>query len=124
MFHQKQKSESNATPKRFSKTKFKHEVAREVAEVKTVKIETKTEKVAIDYHYDLPTKYQFNSKPTEVFSAILTKHSNQQTGYAQLNKGQQVTVEYFGDDKPIRMRAMDGRVGIGYLNGVKRMSFA
>jgi hypothetical protein len=123
---QNRKNGSNAAdPKRYSKSKFNHEVLGENAHEEKPKTVKSTPKEQRDYRSAvIPEKYQFRGTPQEVFSATLTKPSFAQKGYVQLSKGQMVTVEDFGGDQPLRVTAMDKRVGVADHSIIKRLSFA
>lgn len=105
--------------KRFSKAKMKREMVSENTttnkETKTIKVETKP-KPHVCTEVD---KYQFRGTPKRTYSAILKNRSSQQKGYNVLSKGQQVTVEDFGGDQPLRVTAMDGRQGITCADNIK-----
>ena len=115
------KATTSEIGKRFSKAKIKHEMVSENTNIKKV---LKTPKVTTEpkkYVCTAEDVYQFRGVPKRVYSAIIKQPSFQQKGYEVLSKGQQVTVEYFGDDQPLRITAIDGRVGITCANNIKSL---
>lgn len=111
----------NATEisKRFSKAKMKREMVSENANTdKTVRAsETTTEPKR--HVSSIVEIYKFRGEPKRVYSAIIKRHSSQQKGYDVLSAGQNVTVEDFGGDQPLRITAMDGRVGITCIDNIQ-----
>lgn len=107
--------------KRFSKAKMKREM---VSENTSADKTTRTVKTATEPKHHTCTvveKYQFRGEPKRVYSATIKRHSSRQKGYSVLNAGQQVTVEDFGSDQPLRIMAMDGRVGITDADNIKSL---
>lgn len=105
--------------KRFSKAKMKRDMVSENT------VDNKNERVIKVGTNPRPhtctavEKYQFKGTPKRTFSATLRHHSSPQKGYKVLSEGQQVTVEDFGSDQPLRITAMDGRVGITQPDNIK-----
>lgn len=105
--------------KRFSKAKMKREM---VSENTSIDKTTRTIKAANEpkqYACVAVEVYQFRGTPKRVYSATIKRHSSQQKGYSVLSAGQQVTVEDFGSDQPLRIMAMDGRIGITDAANIK-----
>ena len=107
--------------KRFSKAKMKREIVSENTKVDKT---TKTVKTTTEPKQRVCTAvemYQFRGTPKQVYSATIKRHSSPQKGYSVLSAGQQVTVEDFGGSQPLRIVAMDGRVGITDNDNIKRL---
>lgn len=113
-------SVDNDGRKRFSKNRIKHELQEHtyVENQERVVVDVKPKKKS-QYKSDFVERYEFKGAPKKIFSAILKKSSSTQRGYSTLNAGQQVTVEDFGGDQPLRVTSMDGRQGITSYNNVK-----
>lgn len=107
--------------KRFSKAKMKREMVSENTKsdktTKTVKTATEPKQ----HVYAVVEMYKFRGEPKRVYSATIKHHSSQQRGYSVLSAGQQVMVEDFGSDQPLRIVAMDGRVGITSADNIKSL---
>lgn len=72
----------------------------------------------------IPTKFQFEGKPTTVYHATLATPTVQRYGYSVIPKGQLVRAEWFGNGW-CRVTAQDGRQGIVYSrNSLKKLQFS
>lgn len=108
--------------KRFSKNRIKRELQEQtyVENQERVVVDVKP-KEKRQYKSDFVERYEFRGAPKKVFSAILKKSSSTQRGYSTLNAGQQVTVEDFGGDQPLRVTSIDGRQGITSYDNIKSL---
>lgn len=111
-------STDNDGQKRFSKNRIKCELQEQTYVEKVVNVKPKEKR---QYKSDFVERYEFRGTPKKVFSALLKKSSSTQRGYSTLNAGQQVTVEDFGGDQPLRVTAMDGRQGITSYDNIKSL---
>lgn len=112
----KNKPQSDTKEKRYSKAKFRSDNAQKSA-VEATEKKAKATKVAETPKRDysaIPTKFQFEGKPTKIYTATLVTPSVQRYGYSVLSKGQMVRVEEFGKNGWSRVTAQDGRQGIVY----------
>lgn len=120
------KPQTEDKERRYSKSKFRKDTMD--ATVKEVRNES-TARVAVapkrDYSVvNLPTKFQFEGKPTRIYTATLTAPTAQRYGYSVLSKGQMVRVEEFRNGW-YRVTAQDGRQGIVYSkNNLKALQFS
>lgn len=115
-------STDNNGEKRFSKNRIKRELQEQtyVENQERVVVDVKP-KEKRQYKSDFVERYEFSGAPKKVFSAILKKSSSTQRGYSTLNAGQQVTVEDFGGDQPLRVTAIDGRQGVTSYDNIKSL---
>ena len=107
--------------KRFSKAQMKREIISENSlnsnrNSRTIPKKTNEPKTPVIVGREV---YKFKGEPKETFSATLKRHSISAYGYSVLSAGQQVTVENFGGGQPLRIIAMDGRVGITCSDNIK-----
>ena len=112
----------NDGQKRFSKNRIKRELQEQTYvenQEKVVNVKTKEKR---QYKSDFVERYEFRRTPKKIFSALLKRNSSPQRGYSTLNAGQQVMVEDFGGDQPLRVTAMDGRQGITSYDNIKSLS--
>ena len=114
-------STDNDGQKRFSKNRIKHELQEQTYVENQEKVVSVKPKEKRQYKDDFVERYEFRGVPKKVFSALLKKRSSTQRGYSTLNAGQQVTVEDFGCDQPLRVTAMDGRQGITSYDNIKSL---
>lgn len=110
----------NNGQKRFSKNRIKRELEQTYVENQEKVVNVKP-KEKHQYKIDFAERYEFRGTPKKVFSALLKKSSSTQRGYSTLNAGQQVTVEDFGGDQPLRVTSMDGRQGITSYDNIKSL---
>lgn len=110
--------------KRFSKAKMKREIVM-TEDTTILKVSPKIKKInePKQYKCTVVDKYQFRGNPKNIYSATLKYSTSQQKGYSVLSKGQQVTVEDFGSDQPLRVTTMDGRVGITHADCINPLCF-
>lgn len=120
------KPQTNIKEKRYSKAKFRSDNAQTSAvgaterKAKAESTQPKTNCAAIN----LPTKFQFEGKPTRIYTATLVAPSVQRYGYSVLSKGQMVRVEEF-ENGWSRVTSLDGRQGIVYSkNNLKALQFS
>ena len=103
--------------------RLKNRIKRELQEQTYVENQNRTffkkSKEKHQYKSNFTKFYEFKEAPKKIFSAILKKCSSEQKGYSVLKSGQQVTVEYFGEDHLLRVTAMDGRQGVTNYNNIK-----
>lgn len=114
-------SVDNDGQKRFSKNRIKRELQEQTYVENQEKVVSVKPKEKRQYKSDFVERYEFRGEPKKVFSAILKKSSSTQRGYSTLNAGQQVTVEDFGYDQPLRVTSMDGRQGITSYDNIKSL---
>lgn len=114
-------SVDNDDQKRFSKNRIKRELQEQTYVENQEKVVNVKPKEKRQYKSDFVERYEFRGTPKKVFSALLKKSSSTQRGYSTLTAGQQVTVEDFGGDQPLRVTAMDGRQGITSYDNVKSL---
>lgn len=114
-------SVDNDGEKRFSKNRIKHELKEQTYVENQEKVVGVKPKEKRQYKSDFVERYEFKGTPKKIFSALLKKSSSTQRGYSTLNAGQQVTVEDFGGDQPLRVTAMDGRQGITSYDNIKSL---
>lgn len=107
--------------KRFSKNRIKRELQEQTYVENQEKVISVKPKEKRQYKSDFVERYEFRGTPKKIFSALLKKSSSTQRGYSTLNAGQQVTVEDFGGDQPLRVTAMDGRQGITSYDNIKSL---
>ena len=136
-FNQKGSKNSIAKEKRYSKSKFKNEAKAENSAQKTEFAAEKkvTNNNLIDFYRN---KYEEKVKKSSVTfrgigklrTVILTAATKQVKGFSVLSKGQCVVVEgeSLVNDKSLywllRVKAQDGRVGLGDPAYVKGLNFA
>lgn len=111
--------------KRFSKAKMKREMVSEnTVDIEQTVKQSKNSEQSKTHVCLVAEIFKFKGEPKRVYSAILKRNSSQQKGYDVLSKGQQVTVEDFGSSQPLRIKSMDGRIGITSESNVKPLSFS
>lgn len=114
-------STDNDGQKRFSKNRIKHELKEQTYVENQKKAVVEKPKEKYQYKSDFVERYEFRGTPKKIFSALLKNRSSTQKGYSTLNAGQQVTVEDFGGDQPLRVTSMDGRQGITSYDNIKSL---
>ena len=114
-------STDNDGQKRFSKNRIKRELQEQTYVENQEKVISVKPKEKRQYKSDFVERYEFRGTPKKIFSALLKKRSSTQRGYSTLNAGQQVTVEDFGSDQPLRVTSMDGRQGITSYDNIKSL---
>ena len=114
-------STDNDGQKRFSKNRIKRELQEQTYVENQEKVISVKPKEKRQYKSDFVERYEFRGTPKKIFSALLKKRSSTQRGYSTLNAGQQVIVEDFGGDQPLRVTSMDGRQGITSYDNIKSL---